>query len=252
MTNSTVTVCYEADFYPFGGERVITGTCSQNYKFAGMEQDSETALNHTLFRQQSSSLGRWYSPDPLAGNILDPQSLNRYAYVLNNPLSMIDPLGLQCIEIGNGVVADNGIPPRCTSMTGDQPGQVNVYGGAPPPVGFFENTEIGRSLSLDDPNDYAMAALAFDSGRAQAQQAQRNQEEPGDLKIGSWNINHPSPESCGTVRAVAIGGLAGGGGFLALGAMFPVIAPVTDIIGIPLVVSGGVFGIYYATFCRSW
>ena len=47
----------------FGGERVISGTCSQSYKFAGMEQDAETGLNHTLFRQQSSSLGRWVSPD---------------------------------------------------------------------------------------------------------------------------------------------------------------------------------------------
>ena len=25
--------CYEADYYPYGGERVITNTCPQNYKF---------------------------------------------------------------------------------------------------------------------------------------------------------------------------------------------------------------------------
>jgi hypothetical protein len=39
-------------------------------------------------------MARWLSPDPVAGSIFDPQSLNRYAYVLNNPCSLIDPLGL--------------------------------------------------------------------------------------------------------------------------------------------------------------
>jgi len=42
-----------------------------------------------------SRLYRWLSPDPVAGDILDPQSLNRYAYVLNNPVNFVDPLGLQ-------------------------------------------------------------------------------------------------------------------------------------------------------------
>jgi hypothetical protein len=34
------------------------------------------------------------SPDPLAGDILNPQSLNRYTYVMNNPTNWTDPLGL--------------------------------------------------------------------------------------------------------------------------------------------------------------
>ena len=46
----------------------------------------------------SPSQGRWISPDPLgvgAVDITTPQSWNRYAYVLNNPLIFTDPLGLQ-------------------------------------------------------------------------------------------------------------------------------------------------------------
>jgi hypothetical protein len=35
------------------------------------------------------------SPDPLGGDITNPQSLNRYAYVMNNPTTLTDPLGLQ-------------------------------------------------------------------------------------------------------------------------------------------------------------
>jgi hypothetical protein len=41
-----------------------------------------------------STEDHWLSPDPLAGDISNPQSLNRYAYVLNNPTTLTDPLGL--------------------------------------------------------------------------------------------------------------------------------------------------------------
>src|SRR5207245_3061716 len=59
-----------------------------------------TVLDHTQFRQYSSSLGRWMHPDPAglaAVNPSNPQSWNRYAYVMNNPLGAVDPLGLECV-----------------------------------------------------------------------------------------------------------------------------------------------------------
>jgi len=58
-------------------------------------RDAETALDHTWFRQYSSAQGRWLTPDPLAGSVFNPQSLNRYSYVVNSPTNLIDPLGLQ-------------------------------------------------------------------------------------------------------------------------------------------------------------
>ncbi len=39
-------------------------------------------------------MGRWMTPDPLAGDITNPQSLNRYAYALNSPTTFTDPTGL--------------------------------------------------------------------------------------------------------------------------------------------------------------
>jgi RHS repeat-associated protein len=56
--------------------------------------DTETGLYHTWFRQYDKTQGRWMSVDPLAGDIANPQSLNRYAYVLNDPINLFDPLGL--------------------------------------------------------------------------------------------------------------------------------------------------------------
>ncbi len=65
--------------------------------FTGQNQDTASGLYDFLYREQSSVQGRWISPDPAglaAVNPANPQSWNRYAYVGNNPLSMIDPLGL--------------------------------------------------------------------------------------------------------------------------------------------------------------
>ena len=82
-------------YYPFGGiQRWVNLGVDNRYQFAGMERDAESGLDHTLFRKYASNLGRWMTPDPLAGDILNPQSLNRYAYALNNPTNLTDPLGL--------------------------------------------------------------------------------------------------------------------------------------------------------------
>jgi RHS repeat-associated protein len=95
LTNASGTVCYDADYTPFGYEMAYTTSCAQNYKFTGMQRDSETGNDHTWLRNYEQNLGRWMSPDPLGGDVINPQSLNRYAYVLNNPNTLIDPLGLQ-------------------------------------------------------------------------------------------------------------------------------------------------------------
>lgn len=45
-------------------------------------------------RYESSSLGRFFQPDPVGGDPTNPQSWNRYAYALNDPLNLVDSLGL--------------------------------------------------------------------------------------------------------------------------------------------------------------
>ena len=94
------TACYDADFYPFGGERVITNTCAQNYKFTGKERDSETGNDYFGARFYASNLGRFLSADPLfvtKERLRDPQQLNLFTYVRNNPLRYVDPDGLKFV-----------------------------------------------------------------------------------------------------------------------------------------------------------
>jgi RHS repeat-associated protein len=63
--------------------------------FAGMQGfESPESLYPTDFRKYTPALGRWMSPDPMGGDVTNPQSLNRYAYVTNNPTTFTDPLGL--------------------------------------------------------------------------------------------------------------------------------------------------------------
>jgi RHS repeat-associated protein len=74
----------------------LNGGCgdpSPNH-FTGLERDAESGLDHTLNRQYGSNYGRWLSPDPIAGHVEDPQTLNRYVYARNNPETLTDPAGL--------------------------------------------------------------------------------------------------------------------------------------------------------------
>ncbi|MFQ5904177.1 MAG: RHS repeat domain-containing protein, partial [Candidatus Binatia bacterium] len=84
----------EQNHYPFGEAWNPSGTTTK-WQFTSYERDTESSLDYAMFRYDSSRLGRFLTPDPLAGSIANPQSLNRYAYVLNDPVNLIDPLGLE-------------------------------------------------------------------------------------------------------------------------------------------------------------
>jgi len=62
--------------------------------FTGKERDAESGNDYFEARYFGSSMGRFLSPDPLGGSLANPQSLNRYAYALNNPLVNTDPTGM--------------------------------------------------------------------------------------------------------------------------------------------------------------
>lgn len=97
--------------------------------FTGKERDTETGLDYFGARYYGSGVGRFTSSDPLSwlgwqrGSkddqqrfdawIGNPQNLNSYAYVQNNPLSRTDPTGLytcqgtsdQCAKVKAAVEA---------------------------------------------------------------------------------------------------------------------------------------------------
>lgn len=105
VTSATGGIVKESDYYPYGGEiSIITGD-SNRYKFTGKERDSESGLDNFGARYDSSSLGRFMTPDWAARPTAvpyavfgDPQSLNLYGYVRNDPVSRADLDGHQGTE----------------------------------------------------------------------------------------------------------------------------------------------------------
>jgi len=100
IVDSNGNVTRQTDFYPYGGVAYNSGSDPNRYKFTGKERDSESNLDSFGARYYASAMGRFMIPDWSAGptaipyaELPNPQSLNLYAYVGNNPLNRIDPLG---------------------------------------------------------------------------------------------------------------------------------------------------------------
>ena len=95
----------ENKFYAFGETDTIDSGSDNNYKYTGKELDSETGLYYYGARYYNPEVGRFIQADALKGSVNDPLSLNRYAYVQNNPLKFVDPTGNALdVSLGGGGV----------------------------------------------------------------------------------------------------------------------------------------------------
>ena len=70
------------------------GHVDNDFRFTGEQMDDKTGLIYLRARYYDPNVGRFISKDPFAGFTSDVQSLNRYAYVGNNPVNYIDSTGL--------------------------------------------------------------------------------------------------------------------------------------------------------------
>jgi len=109
LTSSPSQTVLSATAYAPFGETYATypsPTASADPSFTGQNSDTVSGEYDFLYREYSTQ-GRWPSPDPagqIAADPTNPQSWNRYAYVLNDPLNLIDPSGLywQCWSVKSG------------------------------------------------------------------------------------------------------------------------------------------------------
>jgi len=83
----------EQRYYPWGDTRYPYWKTPTAYQFTGQYQDYYIKLYHMGARMYDPELGRFISPDSIVPDPANPQSLNRYAYVVNNPLKYRDPTG---------------------------------------------------------------------------------------------------------------------------------------------------------------
>jgi RHS repeat-associated protein len=91
----TQTMYSSTSYGPFG--EAYNGEGATDLSFTGMNADTVPDLYDFMYRKYSPVQSRWISPDPSGLQAVDttnPQSWNRYAYVLNNPLRSVDADGL--------------------------------------------------------------------------------------------------------------------------------------------------------------
>ena len=93
VTDSSGNIVGEQRYYPFGETRLSTGSIYTDKLFTGQRQMAGLGIYHYGARFYSSKIGRFLSADTIVPNPLNPQDLNRFSYVRNNPLRYIDPSG---------------------------------------------------------------------------------------------------------------------------------------------------------------
>lgn len=112
LVDSLGQVVARRDFMPFGEEIFPDGThrkTTDKYnfndnvrqKFTGYQKDEETQLDFAEARMYQNLHGRFTAVDPLlaSGKSANPQTFNRYVYVMNNPLRFTHPTGLRAATV---------------------------------------------------------------------------------------------------------------------------------------------------------
>ncbi|MGA2300808.1 MAG: RHS repeat-associated core domain-containing protein [Candidatus Acidiferrum sp.] len=161
------TVSFDLAYAPFGETYASSG--STDPAFTGQRQDTVSGLYDFPAREYSTE-GRWPSPDPSgisAFHLTDPQSINRYVYARNTPLSVVDPTGLDdvflcdfCDDGGGGGDGGDGGDGGGGGVIGDPTSggpQDNSGGGCSPDdpscAGYINPNPAGCGLQACIPVD---------------------------------------------------------------------------------------------------
>jgi RHS repeat-associated protein len=195
-----------------------TTTCGQNYKFTGKERDAESGLDDFDARFYSSSLGRFMSADWSAipapvpyANLTNPQTLNLYAMVRDNPESFADLNGhyLQAPSEYQGSTSGGDDPFTQASFSNDFRDIDKVADWYYQQVGADQQQETPRSLAAQIPASTRaqMAAAINDSNSPTADDKQGGfHEESGDAgpsASGDWVVSRDKPGPYGNPDVLA-------------------------------------------------
>jgi RHS repeat-associated protein len=92
--NGTSVVDSQTWYLPFGDYRGTTPSQTlTDQGYTGHKENMELGLIYMNARYYLPSLNRFISADTIVPDPQNPQSFNRYSYVLNNPVNFTDPTG---------------------------------------------------------------------------------------------------------------------------------------------------------------
>ncbi len=141
-------------FFPWGEEQ--TSTPNDRVKFATYRRDSESNLDYAWNRYYNNATARFMSPDPYAAsaNPQNPQSWNRYAYTLNDPIGANDPTG------PDDAACDDGCSDAPYGDSGSTGGDGGTGGSSP--TANYTSADL-TSTQCYDPNTAAPAPCSSSS-----------------------------------------------------------------------------------------
>jgi RHS repeat-associated protein len=153
-TDAAGNVLRQFGHFPFGEAWYETGLADK-WKFTTYERDSgsgETGLDYAQIRYYGSVQGRYLSADALGGALGVPQSLNWYAYGMNDPVNLTDPSGLapECVF---NVVGGGGLSDAVKNKINDILGQAGV-GATFDDKGPADATLVLNATDKQTDNDY--------------------------------------------------------------------------------------------------
>jgi RHS repeat-associated protein len=208
--NGNIVSSVETD--PWGADTARSSNGAfQPKKFTSYERDANGS-DEAMARRYNRWHSRFDQPDPYEGSydLGNPQSLNRYAYVGNDPVNFVDPTGLdRCVDVDTGVVFE------CPSDAEiGETVRINIW-----TLGDWNFTSGGRSGLVWRPRQYVVEDRFSERGRSDPQNpAQRRQgveqcSRPADLtSLGiNWNVFGLSHRWLRTSQVEAGAGPAGGG-----------------------------------------
>ncbi len=98
-----------------GETRLSTGSIFTDQLFTGQREMTGLGIYHFNARFYSPKLGRFLSADTIVPNVANPQDLNRFSYVGNNPLRYTDPTGNRTCGDGEKYDCDGKLNPTTPS-----------------------------------------------------------------------------------------------------------------------------------------
>ncbi len=165
------------DYHPFGEEIVTSQRISAlgyaddsvRKQFTGYERDDETDLDYAQARYYSRYTGRFATTDPInitAERLIDPQRVNLYVYVRNNPLAFIDPSGLDVVVAGSNENVNRFLSTvkdkTKLGLTAGKDGKLDYEGGKRPEG--LKGTAAKIADALDNHNKTANIRLVENDG----------------------------------------------------------------------------------------
>ncbi|HAF15733.1 MAG TPA: hypothetical protein DCK99_18980 [Blastocatellia bacterium] len=90
MVDASGTVLARYDYDSWGRSTTVINTNKPDFNFTGLYRHSKSNLDLATYRAYDPDLGRWLNRDPIG----EKGGINLYAYVSNNSLNVVDPLGL--------------------------------------------------------------------------------------------------------------------------------------------------------------